>query len=254
MNVLAVCLICLFFPCHRRLKSEKLCHICHNRVKICLFFFIRSYIIRVKFRIGNFLIWNVGKEGIVISSCKSNCQASCFVISCHKDQCLIRVLVIKLHCFSYSLIHGHSVCNGCRRIICMTGPVNLSALAHHKKSCFVIENLDSFFNIVCKSPFALFAIHIIAHCIVISKGLINNDCFSVLCCEIFCLCLGFHHLVSGLLSQLIQIFFISVGSSCFFQSASCKIIKFTGDHLFADFIIVISGILVCIKSRRCSMI
>ena len=113
------------------------------------------------------------------------------------------MLVIKINSFSHCLIHCNSICNSCSCIICMTGPVNFSSLNHHEKSSIIIQNFNTFFHIVRKTPFAIFQIHIIAHRIVISKCLINYNCFSIFCSKIFCLCFCLNHFISSFLSKLI---------------------------------------------------
>ena len=254
MYILAVCLIGGFRFSLRSLQSKKLCNVFHNRVKICFVFFISSYIIRIKLCIGNFLVADVCKEGIIICSCKTNSHTACFMISCYQDQSLIRMFIIKLYCFSNCIVHSHSICNGSCRIICMAGPVNFSAFYHHKEACVIIQNLNAFFHIICKRPFAFLTVHIIAHGIIICQSLVNYNGFSVFCCQRFCFSLSFYYLIACFLSQLIEICLVSVLSCRLFQASSCKIIKFAGNHFLSDFIVVVSGCLVSIKGSRSSMV
>ena len=176
------------------------------------------------------------------------------MVSRYKDQGLIRMFLVELHCFSNCIIHGHGICDRCCCIICMAGPVDLSALNHHEEAGLIVQYLNSFFNIVGKSPFAFFAVHVIAHCIAVRKRFIDNDCFSILCGQALCLCLGFDHFIPCFFCQLVQIRFIPICSGCLLQTAACKIIKITCDQLLTDFIITISGCLMCIESCRCCMI
>ena len=136
----------------------------------------------------------------------------------------------------------------------MAGPVDLSALNHHEEAGLIVQHLNSFFNIVRKSPFAFFAVHVIAHCIAVRKRFIDNDCFSILCGQALCLCLGFDHFIPCFFCQLIQIRFIPICSGCLLQTAACKIIEITCNQFLTYFIITISGCLVCIESCWCCMV
>ena len=40
--------------------------------------------------------------------------------------------------------------DGCHRVICMAGPVNLTGFTHHKESVVIIKNLNTCGNIICK--------------------------------------------------------------------------------------------------------
>ena len=254
MYVLAVCLIGGFCLSLRSLQSKKLGNVFHNRIKICFVFFITGHIIRIKLCIGNFLVADVCKEGIIICSCKTDRHTAGFMISCYKNQSLVRMFIIKLYRFSNCIVHSHSICNGSCRIIGMAGPVDFSAFYHHKEACVIIQNLNAFFHIICKRPFAFHTVHIIAHGIVICQSLVNDNCFSVFCCQRLCLSLSFYYFIACFLCQLIEISLVSVLSGRLFQTAACKIIKFTGDHFLSDFIVIVSGCLMSVKSCRGSMI
>ena len=148
MYILTVNLIGSFCYTIWCLQTKKLSNISHYCIKVCLIFLICCHIIRVKLCIRNFLIANICKEGIVISSCKSNSKTTCLMITCNKNQRLIWMLVIKLNCLSYCFVHCYCIGDSCCRIICMTCPVNFSTFYHHKKSSIIIKHFDSLFNII----------------------------------------------------------------------------------------------------------
>ena len=212
MEICAVFLLSLSRRCQ---KSKQLFHILHNRFKICFILLICFHIIRIIFRIRNFLIIKIGQEGIIIRSCKSNRQTSCLVIARYQDQGLFWMLFIELYRFFNRIVQGNGICNGRCCIVRMAGPVNLSALYHHEKSVFIVQHRDSLIHIICQRPLLFRAIQLICHSIAVSQMLINHDYLSILRLQCLCLCLCLYNPVSRLFCQCVQVLLILFRSGWF---------------------------------------
>ena len=138
------------------------------------------------------------------------------MVAGYQNQCLLRMLVCKIHCYLYSVRHCQSIRHSCARIIRMTGPVDLSALTHQKETILIFQYFNALCHIVSQCPLSVLAVHIISHRIGIGQMLIDQEHLAVLCSHFLCILLGKSHLVACRLCQFVE---------------ACLILVITGDLL-----------------------
>ena len=78
-------------------------------------------------------------------------HTTCFVVTCNDNQCLFRVVKGEVEGYLCSVIKIQSISDGCKSVVGMSCPVNLSTFAHKEEAVVVIEYVDSLSYVVSKA-------------------------------------------------------------------------------------------------------
>ena len=103
------------------------------------------------------------------------------MVGSDEDQGIIGVLLLELHGSLHGVAHLQHIVDGSSGIVCMAGPVDLTALGHEEEALGVIQQLDALFHVVGQLPLACGGIHGIVHGLAVGQILGNDQGLACAC-------------------------------------------------------------------------
>src|SRR5699024_4507549 len=144
-------------------------------------------------------------------------------------------------------------CGTC--IVCMASPVDLTAFNHHEEAFVVVRQyFDALVYIVSQCPFAVCTVIFIGDGIAVCQCFADEQNLLIFCADLFSFRLCVHYFVASFFCSVVQAFFVAVCPGWFEQSAACKVSEVGSNHLFTDFIVVVSACLMAVESSWCCMV
>ena len=90
----------------------------------------------------------VRQEGVVVGGLVADGHTAGLVVGGDENQGIIGVLLLELHGSLHGVAHLQHIMDGSSGIVCMAGPVDLTALGHEEEALGVIQQLDALFHVV----------------------------------------------------------------------------------------------------------
>ena len=112
--------------------------------------------------------------------------------------------VVEVHSSLHGVAHLQHIMDGSSGIVCMAGPVDLTALGHEEEALGVIQQLDALLDVVGQLPLACGGIHGVVHGLAVGQIFGNDQGLACTCGQGSSACLRGDHIVSGLSSHLVS--------------------------------------------------
>ena len=207
---------------------------------------VLGHVVAVILGEGDLLVGQQIQVGVVVGAGEADGQAAGLVVAGDQDQGLLGVLGGEVDGHLHRVGQGLGVVDGGGGVVGVAGPVDLAALAHHEEAVLVLgEHLDALGHVVGQGPHVVGAIQLIGHGVGVGQVLVDDHHGAG--GDLLGLGLGGHHVVAGLLGQVVQVLLVALGAVGIQQAAAGEVLKAGVHQLQADVVVVVAAGLVGVE-------
>ncbi len=123
----------------------------------------------------------VRQEGVVVGGLVADGHAAGLVVGGDEDEGIVGVGVLELHSCLHGVAHLQHIVDGSSGIVCMAGPVDLTALGHEEEALRVIQQLDALLHVVGQLPLACGGVHGVVHGLAVGQSFRNDQGLACAC-------------------------------------------------------------------------
>ena len=230
-------------------QAEVCLHVGHGGLEGSLVGDVALHIGGVELGVRHLLVGEVGQEGVVVGGLVADGHAARLVVCGDEDEGVVGVGVVEVHSGLHGVAHLQHIVDGSGGIVGVAGPVNLAGLGHQEEALLIVQQLDALPDVVGQLPLACGGVHGVVHGLAVGQSLRDDEGLACTGFEGGSVCLTGDDVVAVLGSDLVVVGAGAVAVHLL-ELTACEVFEAGVGQLFADGVVVLAGLLVCVEGSR----